>query len=67
MFSSDVMKKYNEKAGLHATRFVAKIYSQSNLVKHKRSGLICCLASLLDRGMQLVNWLQQRTIVCFIK
>ena len=40
LLTSDVMKNYIQKAGLHATRFVAKIYLQSNLVEHKRSGLI---------------------------
>ena len=39
------------------------------LIEHKKSiGLIFVLASLLiDRGMQRVNWLPSRTIVCFIK
>ena len=103
-------------AGLHATRFVAKIYLKSKLVEHKKSGLIFyfglprlsqsrshgflvwfgstrhelslarslalrarrsndratrskarlvskSMASLLDRGMQRVNWLPPRTIV----
>ena len=31
---------YLRRDGLHATRFVAKIYLQSNLVEHWRSGLI---------------------------
>ena len=28
------------KAGLHATRFVAKVYLQSQLVEHEKFGLI---------------------------
>ena len=35
-----VEKKYVYKAGLHATRFVAKIYLLTKLVEHKKSGLI---------------------------
>ena len=40
LFTSDVMKNYIWKAGLHATRFVAKIYLQSNLVEQRGSGLV---------------------------
>ena len=36
------------------------------LVEHKKSRLIFILASLLDRGMQRVNWLPPRTIVAHV-
>ena len=51
-------------------RFTCKVnLSNTNLFsKYKKSGLNCfILAFSLDRGMQRVNWLQPRTIVCCIK
>ena len=38
----------------------------TKLVEHKKFGLIFILASLLDRGMQRVNWLPPRTIVAHV-
>ena len=43
-------------------RFTSKL----NLSNTKKSGLIFILASLLDRGMQCVNWLPPRTIVAHV-
>ena len=67
LFTSDVRCV----CGLHATRFVAKIYlgltCKVNLSNTKNPGWFFILASLLDRGMECVNWLPPRTIVCFIK
>ena len=37
-----------------------------NLSNTKNSGLIFILTSLLDRGMQRVNWLPPRTIVAHV-
>ena len=69
--TSDVIyKKYISKAGLHATRFVAKIYlyEKVNLSNTKNPAHFLILASLLDRGMQGVNfWLPLRTIMCRIE
>ena len=44
-------------------RFTSKL---NKLVEHKKSGLIFILASLLDRGMQRVNWRPSRTIVAHV-
>ena len=38
-----------------------------NLSNTKNPAWCFILASLLDRGMERVNWLPPRTIVCFIK
>ena len=40
--------------------------SKLNLSNTKNSGLIFILASLLDRGMQRVNWLPPKTIVAHV-
>ena len=57
--------------GLHATRFVAKIYlgltCKVNFSNTKNLGWFVILASLLDRGVEYINWLPPRTIVCFIE
>ena len=45
-------------------RFTSKL-NLSN-IDYKKSGLIFILASLLDRGMQRVNWLPPRTIVAHV-
>ena len=45
-------KKYVQKAGLQATRFVAKIYLLSKLVEHKNSAWFFILASLSDGGTE---------------
>ena len=42
-------------AALHVVRFVGKIL-KSKLVKHKKFGLLFTLASLLDKGMQPINY-----------
>ena len=44
-------------------RFTCKV----NLSNTKNPVWFFILASLLDGGMECVNWLPQRTIVCFIK
>ena len=44
-------------------RFICKV----NLSNSKNPVWFFILASLLDGGMECVNWLPQRTIVCFIK
>ena len=43
------------------------LVNKSKLDEHKKFSDCFILTFLLDRGMQRVNWLQPRTIVCCIK
>ena len=69
LFSSDVMKKSMFKRLVYtppnlSPRFTCKV----NLSNTKIRPDFFILASLLlDKGMEHVNWLPPRTIVCFIK
>ena len=68
LFTSDVMKTRMFKRLIYkppdlSARFICKV----NLSNTKSLAWFFILASVLDRGMERVNWLPPRTIACFIK
>ena len=68
LFTSDVMKKSMFKRLVYtppdlSPRFTCKV----NLSNTKNPAWFFILASLLNRGMENVNLLPPRTIMCFIK
>ena len=72
LFTSEVTKKSMFKRLVYtptdlSPRFTWGLTGKANLSNTKNPGWFFILASLLDRGMECVNGLPPRTIVCFIK
>ena len=68
LFTSDLMKKSIFKRLVYTLPDLSpKFTSKLNLSNTKDPARFSLLASLLDRGIQRVNCLPSRTIVCFIK